>query len=127
MSTATVDKSSQRVRQMFGEIAPSYDRMNHLLSLNVDRYWRRWTVQKLQPKPGEPILDVCTGTGDLAIAFQRATAGKSEIVAADFCREMLEIGRRKQARMGVGSELTFVEADAQNLPLPDDRFAIVSV
>ena len=85
---------------MFGEIAPHYDRMNHLLSLNIDRYWRWWTVKKLAPQPGEPILDVCTGTGDLAIAFQRATGGKSEIVAADFCREMLEIGRRKQARVG---------------------------
>ena len=127
MSSTTIDKSGERVQRMFGEIAPHYDRMNHLLSLNVDRYWRRWTVKKLQPRAGELILDVCTGTGDLAFAFQRATGGKSEIVAADFCREMLEIGRRKQAKAGIGSELAFVEADAQNLPLPDDRFAIVSV
>jgi len=127
MSSTTIDKSGERVQRMFGEIAPHYDRMNHLLSLNVDRYWRRWTVKKLQPTAGEPILDVCTGTGDLAIAFQRATGGKSEIVAADFCREMLEVGRGKQAKMGIGSELTFIEADAQQLPLPNDRFAIVSV
>jgi len=127
MSSTTIDKSGERVQRMFGEIAPHYDRMNHLLSLNIDRYWRRRTVKALAPKPGEPILDVCTGTGDLAIALQRATSGKSEIVAADFCPEMLEIGRRKQAKLGIGSELTFVEADAQNLPLPDDRFAIVSV
>ena len=126
-TTTTIDKSSERVQRMFGEIAPSYDRMNHLLSLNVDRYWRWWTVRKLAPVAGEPILDVCTGTGDLALAFQRATGGKSEIVAADFCREMLEIGRRKQARAKIGSELTFVEADAQNLPFDDNRFAIVSV
>jgi len=127
MSTTAIDKSGERVRRMFGEIAPHYDRMNHLLSLNVDRYWRSWTVSKLAPQPGEPILDVCTGTGDLAIGFQRATGGKSEIVAADFCRQMLEIGRRKQERAGIGPELTFIEADAQNLPLESDRFAIVSV
>jgi demethylmenaquinone methyltransferase/2-methoxy-6-polyprenyl-1,4-benzoquinol methylase len=127
MSTTAIDKSSERVRRMFGEIAPCYDRMNHLLSLNVDRYWRWWTVSKLAPQPGEPILDVCTGTGDLALAFHRATGGKSEIVAADFCREMLEIGRRKQQRARIGPELSFVEADAQNLPLEDNRFAIVSV
>jgi demethylmenaquinone methyltransferase/2-methoxy-6-polyprenyl-1,4-benzoquinol methylase len=127
MTSTTIDKSGERVQRMFGEIAPHYDRMNHLLSLNVDRYWRRWAVKKLQPVAGEPILDVCTGTGDLAFAFRRATGGKSEIVAADFCREMLEIGRRKQEKMGIGSELTFIEADAQTLPLPDDRFAIVSV
>jgi demethylmenaquinone methyltransferase/2-methoxy-6-polyprenyl-1,4-benzoquinol methylase len=112
---------------MFGEIAPSYDRMNHLLSLNIDRYWRSWTVRKLAPTPGEPILDLCTGTGDLAIAFWRATGGKSEIVGADFCPEMLAIGRQKQERAGIGPELSFVEADAQNLPFESGRFAIVSV
>ena len=63
MSSTTIDKSGERVQRMFGEIAPHYDRMNHLLSLNVDRYWRRWTVKKLQPQPGEPILDVCRQCG----------------------------------------------------------------
>ena len=123
----TIDKSGERVQRMFGEIAPSYDRMNHLLSLNIDRYWRWWTVKKLQPVAGESILDVCTGTGDLALAFHRATGGKSEIVAADFTPEMLEIGRKKQARAKIGEELTFIQADTQSLPFEDDRFAIVSV
>ena len=112
---------------MFGEIAPHYDRMNHLLSLNVDRYWRWWTVKKLAPRPGEAILDVCTGTGDLALAFWRATEGKSEIVGADFCGQMLEIGRKKQQAAGIGSRLSFVEADAQQLPFDDNRFSVVSV
>jgi demethylmenaquinone methyltransferase/2-methoxy-6-polyprenyl-1,4-benzoquinol methylase len=127
MTATAIDKSGERVQRMFGEIAPHYDRMNHLLSLNIDRYWRWRTVRKLAPQPGEPILDVCTGTGDLAIAFQRATKGRSEIIAADFCRPMLEIGRRKQAAAGIGEELSFIEADAMNLPLPDERFGIVSV
>jgi demethylmenaquinone methyltransferase / 2-methoxy-6-polyprenyl-1,4-benzoquinol methylase len=127
MATTTIDKSSERVQRMFGEIAPYYDRMNHLLSLNIDRYWRWWTVKKLAPQAGDPILDVCTGTGDLAIAFQRATGGQSPIVAADFCPEMLELGRRKQARAKIGPELSFVEADAQHLPFEGDRFAIVAV
>jgi demethylmenaquinone methyltransferase / 2-methoxy-6-polyprenyl-1,4-benzoquinol methylase len=127
MSITALDKSGERVQRMFGEIAPHYDRMNHLLSLNIDKYWRWWSVRKLEPRPGEPILDVCTGTGDLALAFHRATGGKSEIVATDFCREMLEIGRRKQQRAGIGSQMTFVEADAQNLPFEDNRFAIVAV
>src|SRR5262245_56789391 len=127
MQTTAIDKSGERVQRMFGEIAPHYDRMNHLLSLNFDRYWRWWTVRKLQAQPGEPILDVCTGTGDLALAFHRATGGKSEIVAADFCREMLEIGRRKQAKAGIGLELKFVEADALNMTFEDNRFPVVSV
>src|SRR5688572_1468791 len=128
MTTATIDKSGDRVRTMFGEIAPSYDRMNHLLSLNVDRYWRRVTVRRLAPVAGGPILDLCTGTGDLALAFHRATGGKSKIVGADFCPQMLEIARRKAARGIRGGEpIEWVEADAQNLPFEDGRFKIVSV
>ena len=61
-----VDKSNERVRKMFGEIAPHYDRMNHLLSMNVDRYWRWRTVKALRPNQDQPILDCCSGTGDLA-------------------------------------------------------------
>src|SRR5207248_1758774 len=67
-----VDKSAQRVRRMFGEIAGRYDFLNHLLSLNVDRYWRWRTVRKA-PLVGEgPVLDVCCGTGDLTLAYARA-------------------------------------------------------
>lgn len=112
---------------MFGEIAVHYDRMNHLLSCQVDRYWRWTTVRRLRPVPGEPILDLCTGTGDLAIAFHRATRGRSPIMGADFCPQMLQVARAKQARLGIGPELSFVEADAQELPFEDHRFAIVSV
>ncbi|MCA9210627.1 MAG: class I SAM-dependent methyltransferase, partial [Planctomycetales bacterium] len=57
-----VDKSGERVRRMFGEIAPKYDRMNHLLSMNVDKYWRWRTVRIVRPTGDAPILDVCTGT-----------------------------------------------------------------
>lgn len=113
---------------MFGEIAPSYDRMNHLLSMQVDRYWRWWTVRKLRPQPGQPILDVCTGTGDLALAFYRHTRGQAAIVGSDFCPEMLEIGEQKRDRAGIPADkLKFVEADAQQLPFDSDQFQIVSV
>jgi demethylmenaquinone methyltransferase/2-methoxy-6-polyprenyl-1,4-benzoquinol methylase len=123
----TVDKSGPRVRRMFGEIASRYDFLNHLLSLNIDRYWRWRTVRMVPPRPGTRILDICTGTGDLALAYHRATGGNTQIVAADFCHEMLVIGRRKGARAAVNGQLTFVEADAQALPLPRDRFDIVCV
>lgn len=123
----TVDKSGPRVRRMFGEIAGRYDFLNHLLSLNVDRYWRWRAVRMVPPRSGASILDVCTGTGDLALAYHRATGGKSDIVAADFCHEMLAIGRQKGIRAGANGELTFVEADAQSLPLPSDQFDIVCV
>ena len=126
MST-TVDKSGPRVRKMFGEIAGRYDFLNHLLSLNVDRYWRRQTVRRVPPKPGTKILDLCTGTGDLALAYHRAAQGEVQIVGADFCHEMLAIGRQKGLAAGTNGALTFVEADAMKVPLPENQFDIVCV
>lgn len=112
---------------MFAEIAPQYDRMNHLLSLHVDRYWRWRAVRAVRPAGPAPILDVCTGTGDLALAFYRQTQGNTRIVASDFCPEMLEIGERKKLQAGINGQLTFVEADAQELPFENDCFQIVAV
>ena len=71
-----VDKSSDRVRRMFGQIAGRYDFLNHLLSLGIDHYWRWRTVRLVPPSGSLPILDVCTGTGDLALAYDRA-AGRN--------------------------------------------------
>jgi demethylmenaquinone methyltransferase / 2-methoxy-6-polyprenyl-1,4-benzoquinol methylase len=122
-----VDKSDERVRQMFGQIAPRYDFLNHLLSLGIDRWWRRQTVRLVPPSGTLPILDVCTGTGDLALAYDRAAGGRVPIVAADFCHEMLAIGRKKAEQAGAEGRITFVEADAQSLPLPTDAFQIVCV
>lgn len=125
--TLTVDKSDNRVRQMFGEIAPKYDRMNHLLSMQTDRYWRWRTTRIAAPSGDSPILDICTGTGDLAIAYFRAVGGRVSVVGADFCPQMLELARQKQSRLKIDERLSFVEADAQELPFPDDEFQIVSV
>jgi demethylmenaquinone methyltransferase/2-methoxy-6-polyprenyl-1,4-benzoquinol methylase len=117
---------------MFGQVAGRYDFLNHLLSLNIDRYWRRRTVRLVPPDAcggarSLPILDVCTGTGDLALAYDRAARGTTPIVAADFCHEMLTIGRKKARAAGAADRITFVEADAQSLPLPSDSFQIVCV
>jgi demethylmenaquinone methyltransferase/2-methoxy-6-polyprenyl-1,4-benzoquinol methylase len=125
--TVVVDKSSERVRRMFGRIAGRYDFLNHLLSLGVDRYWRHRTVRLVPPDGSAPILDLCTGTGDLALAYDRAARGQTPIVAADFCAEMLAIGRQKATRAGADGRVTFLEADAQNLPLESDMFQIVCV
>jgi demethylmenaquinone methyltransferase/2-methoxy-6-polyprenyl-1,4-benzoquinol methylase len=123
----TVDKSETRIRQMFSAISPRYDLLNHVLSLNVDRYWR-WRTTRAVPVDGEaPLLDLATGTGDLALAYLRQSAGRVPIVAADFCREMLVIGGRKAQHVESGSRIRFVEADAQRLPFPDDHFQIVCI
>jgi demethylmenaquinone methyltransferase/2-methoxy-6-polyprenyl-1,4-benzoquinol methylase len=123
----TVDKRDTRVREMFGEIAPKYDRLNHLLSLQTDRYWRWRTVRLVRPRAEEPILDVCTGTGDLALAFYQATGGSAPVFGSDFCPEMLAIAEQKKRRAGIRNALTFLEADAQQLPFADDHFQVVAV
>lgn len=122
-----VDKSGPRVRQMFGEIADRYDRMNHLLSMSIDRYWRRCTTRLVVAPAGGRVLDVCTGTGDLALAYDRACRGQVEIVGADFCREMLVLGQAKSEQRGAARRISFLEADAQALPLPDNHFDVVTV
>ncbi len=122
-----VDKSAVRVRRMFGEIAGRYDFLNHLLSLGIDHYWRWRTVRRVPPRGESPLLDLCTGTGDLALAYAKRCRGKTQILAADFCPEMLAIGRGKSLRARGGQRLSFIEADAQQLPFPSDHFQIVSI
>ncbi len=122
-----VDKSNDRVQRMFGEIAPRYDLLNHLLSMNVDRYWRWRTTKRVAPVAGgAPILDLCTGTGDLALAYDQAAGGKLPIVAADFCPEMLDIARQKGAKRGVNEHIDWVVADTQDLPFESNRYQIVT-
>ncbi|MCA9099679.1 MAG: bifunctional demethylmenaquinone methyltransferase/2-methoxy-6-polyprenyl-1,4-benzoquinol methylase UbiE [Planctomycetales bacterium] len=124
----TVDKSSDRVRSMFAEIAGRYDFLNHLLSMNTDRYWRFRTVRRVRPTDGGgPILDVCTGTGDLAVAYRRAAGQLVPVVGTDFCRPMLRGARDKAAPTAAGGSLSLVEADTLRLPFADDVFQIVSV
>ncbi|MEQ8850091.1 bifunctional demethylmenaquinone methyltransferase/2-methoxy-6-polyprenyl-1,4-benzoquinol methylase UbiE [Botrimarina sp.] len=126
-----VDKSGERVKRMFGEIAPRYDLLNHLLSGNVDRYWRWRTTRVVPPVTagplaGAPILDLCTGTGDLAIAYDKAARGKLRITAADFCPQMLALGEQKGARQGRNDRIEWVEADATALPFASDTYQLVT-
>lgn len=127
MTAVLVDKREVRIRRMFGSIAPTYDLLNHLLSLNIDRYWRWRTTRLVPPIAGAPILDLCTGTGDLALAYDRAAQGQCPITGADFCHEMLCRAAAKSERRGAGERIRFLEADAQHLPFPDDSFQIATV
>jgi len=122
-----IDKSDQRVRRMFASIAGRYDFLNHFLSLNIDRSWRTFTTRVAAPEPGVPVLDCCTGTADLALAYDRAGRGRSPIIATDFCREMLLLGHAKVDKAGAAGRVTLVEGDAQRLPVPSNTFGVVSV
>ena len=112
---------ARRVREMFARISPRYDLLNHLLSANIDRSWRRAVVRRLQPllKTNAPVLDVACGTGDLSTALFEKTA--AQIVGVDFCRPMLEIAARK------APQLHFVEGDALRLPFADSSFDAVTI
>jgi demethylmenaquinone methyltransferase/2-methoxy-6-polyprenyl-1,4-benzoquinol methylase len=122
-----VDKSGDRVRSMFSSIASRYDFLNHFLSLNIDKSWRNFTTRTVPPEPGVPILDCCTGTADLALAYDRAAKGHSPVVGTDFCHEMLAIGVKKVAKSGSRGRVTLIEGDTQRLPVPSNTFGVVTV
>jgi demethylmenaquinone methyltransferase/2-methoxy-6-polyprenyl-1,4-benzoquinol methylase len=125
--------ASQKVREMFARIAPRYDLLNHLLSLQLDRLWRARVAKILRPSLSRPdalVLDLCCGTGDLA--FSLARAGKARIIGADFAHPMLVRAREKNAPLASGAQndavtpMSFLEADAMRLPFADASFDLVT-
>jgi demethylmenaquinone methyltransferase/2-methoxy-6-polyprenyl-1,4-benzoquinol methylase len=120
-----VDKSGSKVRGMFAEIAPRYDLVNRMLSGGIDVWWRHVTVRRAPPPAVGAILDVCTGTGDLALAYAAKSGPRVRIVASDFCRPMLDRGVEKSRQASLPVE--WVEADAMDLPFPTASFDLVTV
>ncbi len=127
--TQTLDKSPDRVREMFRQIAPRYDAMNHLLSLNRDKRWRDRAIGAVRwPAAGGRVLDVCCGTGDLTIALAAAAPEGVDVTGSDFCGAMLEIARRKAADVpDPNRPVAFLEADSMVLPFDDGQFDVVTV
>ncbi len=120
-------QSAAHVRRMFERIAPRYDLLNHVLSLDIDKLWRRRVARRFAPvlrRPDARVLDLCCGTGDLAFAFRGEAPSGAEIVGSDFAAEMLTRARAKSARLGRPVE--FIEADALALPFADRSFDLVS-
>jgi demethylmenaquinone methyltransferase/2-methoxy-6-polyprenyl-1,4-benzoquinol methylase len=114
------------VRGMFGRIAPRYDLLNHLLSMNIDRYWRARTVKRVAPvlaRPGAQVLDVCCGTGDLMLALQAHS--DSLVLGSDFSHPMLVSAHRKVEARRMRPAL--FEADALDLPLVDASLDLVTI
>lgn len=115
----------EKVVGMFNSIAPTYDFLNHFLSLNIDKVWRRKLVKLVAPYKPERILDVASGTGDLAIALNKLKP--SGIVGVDISEGMLEVGRKKIARKGLSNTITLLYGDSENLPFPTNSFNAVTV
>jgi demethylmenaquinone methyltransferase / 2-methoxy-6-polyprenyl-1,4-benzoquinol methylase len=111
----------ERVREMFDRISPSYDRMNMLMSGGRDGRWRRLAVRAAAVRPGDSAIDVCCGTGDLAVELRRAVGPSGRVVGLDFAPQMLDVARRKSVAV------EWVEGDALALPFQDDEFAAATV
>lgn len=123
-----VDKSGRKVQGMFASIAHRYDLLNHLLSANVDKHWRSQTTRLAPPPPsGDLIIDCCTGTGDLAVAYDLVSKGANPILATDFCRPMLVRTVPKLGRIGASERVAVVESDAQHLPVPSNVAGLTTV
>ena len=113
------DKQPARIAGMFDAIAPRYDLLNHVLSAGLDVRWRAKAVRSLALRGGETVLDLCTGTADLAIASVTASPGAAAVVGVDFAGEMLRLGLDKVSRRGLGPRIRLVRGDAMRIPLGD--------
>lgn len=117
---------AEHVEQMFDAIAPRYDLLNRVLSLGIDQYWRTRAVRLLAEEQPTRILDVATGTADLAIKAERMLHPR-EVVGVDLSAEMLHYGRQKLERLGLSPRIKLVQGDASRLPFADDAFDAVLV
>jgi demethylmenaquinone methyltransferase/2-methoxy-6-polyprenyl-1,4-benzoquinol methylase len=111
-----ISKSPERIAGMFDAIAGRYDLLNHLLSAGIDTRWRKRAIASLRLTGGERVLDLCTGTADLAIAALRAQPAASRVVGVDFAGAMLRVGRDKIRRQRLDSRVALVRGDATRIP-----------
>jgi len=123
--TALPNKNSEQskkdqVEEMFNNISGRYDLLNHLLSANIDKLWRRKAINLLKPYNPEIILDIATGTADFAVAATRIKGAK--VVGVDISEGMLEVGRKKIERKKLANLIELIKADSEKLPFENDKF-----
>ncbi|WP_018878215.1 bifunctional demethylmenaquinone methyltransferase/2-methoxy-6-polyprenyl-1,4-benzoquinol methylase UbiE [Thioalkalivibrio sp. ALE28] len=125
--TVPESEKASRVGEVFHSVASRYDVMNDLMSMGIHRIWKRYTLERTGVRPGMKILDLAGGTGDLAGAFAPRVGPKGQIVVCDINASMLEAGRDRMLDEGHVGNLDFVQADAEQLPYPDDYFDRVTI
>ncbi len=129
MSVKPYDSSEEgkktQIRSMFNNIAPKYDFLNHFLSMGIDKIWRRRAIRLLKGLNKPEVLDIATGTGDLAIEALKVSPQK--VVGLDLSPEMLKVGKEKIARKKLENIISLVEGDSENLPFEDNSFDAATV
>lgn len=121
-----IQPKTESVKQMFDHIAPTYDSLNHILSLSIDKLWRRRVVRTLKRLGAKNILDLATGTGDLAIAMARKIDG-STICGVDLSPQMLEVARQKVAKAALTERISLMEGNAEHLDIESNSLDAVTI
>lgn len=121
------DKARTRIEGMFDAIAPQYDFLNHVLSAGIDRRWRRRAIRSLGLTGSERVLDLCTGTADLAIAARTTRPPAARVVGVDFAGAMLRVGVEKLRHEGLTDPITLVRGDATRTPIASESVDAVTI
>jgi len=122
-----LSEKGEKIQQMFGTIAPRYDLLNRMLSFGIDRRWRKKAVKLVKYREGARILDVATGTGDVALEIARSTPATVKVTGADFCKEMVDLGQIKVAQSPYADRIDFKVAPCEDLPFPDNTFDSITI
>lgn len=122
-----LNEKVDRVADVFRSVASRYDLMNDLMSFGLHRWWKRFTIGQSGVRPGHHILDVAGGTGDLTREFAKKVGKSGSVVLADINEKMLEQGRNRLTDQGIVDNVTFVQANAEHLPFPDNSFDCITI
>lgn len=120
------ENKTKQVEEMFDNIAPTYDHLNHLLSFDIDKFWRRKAIRMLKPFQPQQIMDVATGTGDFAIQAYQILRPK-RLLGIDISEGMMNIGREKVKQAHLSEYISFMKEDCMSLSFPDNQFDAITV